>query len=422
MKLHSEKVPSKKHADKFRIRYWENGKNRILPKDQHPDFKTKFEGDTWCKQKNEKFETAKLISQHQNLNEIAFKNDSMGDLNHIVQEFLVWHKNTATNTHETAKCWLLIYIFPFFLYEKKAQYGMWPQYFEEFKEHLMSVVSEKTGKPLSYSSRNHVIKYLNLFLVFLKIKKKSIAAFDKCSYFPKSLVNARGIESLVTKNEQHHLVSMMDGDESLEFYYILLNTGLRLNELFSLQAACVDDQIDKLKPLILKPFQTMGLHIFGYIRLESQVTNPHPLDIRDESGAINRKPLKCRKKISQENHRIIPIYDKKAWDILVKYRRRAYKDFSEKRFKSNNVNDYLLFNIPLQRLTKAISRHFNNKKSAHCARHSYTTELATKFLQFNIGPEYVRHITGHGIEEWRRYTHLVLDEEGEKRKREFSYF
>src|SRR5690606_17074046 len=134
-----------------------------------------------------------------------------------------------------------------------------------------------------------IIKYLNLFLTFLRTKKKLIGAFDKCSYFEKSLVNSRGLESLITQDEQHYLTATMNGNESLEFFYVLLKTGLRLNELFSLQGACVDIDLSRLDPLILKPFEKMGMKIYGYIRLESQIKNPHPLNFRGNNGEIIRK-------------------------------------------------------------------------------------------------------------------------------------
>jgi hypothetical protein len=86
------------------------------------------------------------------------------------------------------------------------------------------------------------------------------------------------------------------------------------------------------------------------------------------------------------------------------------------------VNDYLLFNLPLQDITEDVSTFFGSKKSAHCARHTFTTELVSEFLEHNIGPEYVRHITGHGEEEWRRYTHIVLDKQAEERKCKFRDF
>lgn len=252
MRLHCEQVKLKNGVVKFRVRYWENGKNIVLK--DHPFFNSFDAAKNWCAQQNEKNEAFRVITHNNNLNEIAFKNEVVGDWNTIVGEFLDWHKINARNTHETAKSWLLNYIFPFFI-SKRAKFGLWPEYFEEFKEHLMVVVSPKNGRTLSYSSRNHIIKYLNLFLTFLRTKKKVIGAFDKCSYFAKSLVNSRGLESLITRNEQEYLTAVMNGNESLEFLYILLKTGLRLNELFSLQAVCVDMNLSHLNSLILKPFE-----------------------------------------------------------------------------------------------------------------------------------------------------------------------
>src|SRR5690606_10632255 len=105
---------------------------------------------------------------------------------------------------------------------------------------------------------------------------------------------------------------------------------------------------------ILKPFYAMGRSVYGYIRLESQMENSHRKDFRDHNDHISRKPLKCRDEISPENNRIIPITDKLTWEILVKYRHLASADYMNRTLVSNDPNDYLLFNLYLQDITKEI--------------------------------------------------------------------
>ena len=419
MRFHSEWVKSKKGGS-ARIRYWKDGKNNVLPKSEYPTFINKEDAKKWCEQQNAKMEQCRLISRHESLIDIDLKKEMIGDWTTVINEFILWHQTTAKHTHESARTWLKIYVIPFFL-EKKAKYHLWPEHYKDFRKHLLVVKSEKTGKLLSYSSRNHIIKYLNLFLAFVKEEKKLIGPFDKCKYFAKDLLNQRGVESLISNEEIESIKRHLD-DPSLEFLYVLLNSGLRLNELKSLQLTGVEINLSNLKPLILKPFYTLGKTIFGYIRLESQIENSEKRNYRNEIGCITRKPLKCRKKISPENHRIIPITDELTWGILLKYRRLALADLRNRKFISNDPNDYLLFNLPLQDITKGISKFFKKSKSAHCARHSYCTTIVSEFLECNIGPEYVRFLLGHSEREWRRYTHIVLDKQSEDRKKDIQDF
>lgn len=128
MRLHCEQVKLKNGVVKFRVRYWENGKNIVLK--DHPFFKSFEDAKSWCVQQNEKNEIFKLIAHNNNLNEIAFKNEAVGDWNLIIEEFLDWHKINAQNTHETAKSWLLNYIFaipalrdPYIVWEIKEYWG-----------------------------------------------------------------------------------------------------------------------------------------------------------------------------------------------------------------------------------------------------------------------------------------------------------
>ena len=122
-------------------------------------------------------------------------------------------------------------------------------------------------------------------------------------------------------DEEINTMKLNLDNPSIEFCYVLLNTGLRLNELFSLQAVNLEADLENLKPLILKPFYTLGKTIYGYIHLESQMQNPEKKYFRDKKGHISRKPLKCRKAITAEDNRIVPITDKLTWEILLKLRR-----------------------------------------------------------------------------------------------------
>ena len=251
MRFHCEWVKTK-IGGYAKIRYWQNKHNKVLPRSEHPNFLSKGEADVWCKQQNTKREQHKLIARHEALNDIDFKNDLIGDWTSIIDEFVQWHQTTAKYSHDSARPWLKNYVIPFYL-EKKAGFHLWPEYYDEFRETLLSARSDKTGRKLTYSSRNHIIKYLNLFLSFVKEKKKLIGSFDKCKYFPKSLLNSRGVESIISPEEIENLRMQLE-NPSLEFLYVLIHTGLRLNELFSCQAVNVESDLSRLKPLILKPF------------------------------------------------------------------------------------------------------------------------------------------------------------------------
>jgi hypothetical protein len=211
MKLHSELVKLKS-GNKIRIRYWDRGKNKILSKTEHPDFENIGEAKDWCKRQNDKAAIEKIVTRNRSLTEIAVKNDLFSDSQKLIDEFSEWQK---TKNDDSGESWLLLYVFPFFR-SRNVQFGLWPEFYDEFKDYLLHAVSDKTGRKLSYSSRNHAIKNLNRFLKFLKEKKKIITAFDKCSYFDKGLLVSRGYESVIKKNEQELLAATMEDDECLE--------------------------------------------------------------------------------------------------------------------------------------------------------------------------------------------------------------
>src|SRR5690606_32858136 len=110
--------------------------------------------------------------------------------------------------------------------------------------------------------------------------------YTKCRCFPKRKLNMRGEESLITDTEIQSIELVMADDVVLEFLYVLLNTGMRLNELFSLQAVNVEEDLSDLEPHILKPFEILKVKIYGYIRLESQIYKPKRRNIREVGGRL----------------------------------------------------------------------------------------------------------------------------------------
>ncbi len=115
------------------------------------------------------------------------------------------------------------------------------------------------------------------------------------------------------------------------------------------------------------------IEYFGYLVIDSQPARKPR--IRDNSGAVPRKPLKGRKKIDEKSARIIPIIDNELWKELASLYNEELKKFAKKLWGASS-QDYVLFE-DVHRQTyinayKALSLPYH---SPHCCRHSRATLL-----------------------------------------------
>lgn len=335
---------------------------------------------------------------------------------HNFRNLLTWYeaarKEDAPNSWGSDVYALEYYVFPYFLEVKKANnLNLWPLYFEEFRDHLLTVepLKKKTStKTLAYATKNNLIKALNAFIYMLH-RRQLIEKREKCRYFSKSKVNRKNEESVLPESAQQQIFENLKSNysEAAIFFWISLHTGMRLNELLGLSLADFFAGSFKNKPLeeTLKPY---GMVVFGYIALDSQPKNH--LRIRDPiTCKVERKPLKGKRAISHSNGRIIPIFERTAFNYLVGLWNQQQFFFHEKRC-GQNPSDYLLFpklnkNTYSSALRKTqVDLAYTKLFTPHDTRHTYSTWLAEV-----TGGNYTvcKMILGHqSIDITQRYVHL----------------
>jgi integrase len=403
----------------FRIRYWDGDKHKTVPPNEHPQFKNLKEAEAFCKQQNAKKDADRHLERHaKGLNALEFDKQFV----HFKQEvelFLDWYKDEAPNSWEACRCWLENYVVPYFLGKGLNNPNLWHREFETFRKWLeKSATSIKNEKKLSYATKNHIIKALNCYLRYLGLHNKMDVLTSKviCRGFKRNLTNRRGADDLIQPAEYKSLLKNLDS--SREFFIVLMNTGMRIHELYSLQFSNVFKGEKDLDATLRMPYKQMGQTIYGYVRLESQMKLKWAY--RSKNGTIARKPLKSKPRISPEYNRVIPITDPETWDILVENRRRAMQEWENKIHASTKADDYLLFNVDLNEIRRDMRKH--TKKTAHCCRHTFTTNTVRSFRGVNYGPELIKGITGHTSAEFERYVHLSMEDENEAKKLRIEKF
>jgi hypothetical protein len=102
------------------------------------------------------------------------------------------------------------------------------------------------------------------------------------------------------------------------------------------------------------------VHYYGYIYLQSQIDDNYKK--RDSQGRIVRKPLKQCKVISPKNSRIIPIRDKKTFNILVGLHRVQQEHLIAQKYGLDR-DDYLLFDVGWNELTRGLRAAYSAARS-----------------------------------------------------------
>ncbi|MCB0394385.1 MAG: site-specific integrase [Bdellovibrionales bacterium] len=199
--------------------------------------------------------------------------------------------------------------------------------------------------------------------------------------------------------DQLQTVTPLVGD----LFWVLLHTGLRLNEALGLHLGSLQSGQPTERNLH-QMLKRNGINCHGYIVLEDQ---PKTRDIRRKDGHVERVPLKGRKKITPKNNRVIPVEDARTFNTLVRLFRSQKELFKERRY-GPNIKDYLLFNgltqaIVTSHLRKGFEALKLRFKSAHCYRHTFSTHLCGRYNDMF----YVKTVLGHGdIKITERYVHL----------------
>lgn len=178
--------------------------------------------------------------------------------------------------------------------------------------------------------------------------------------------------------------------ESHDLFTVLARTGMRENEALGLCMAFITEGHFKGKSLTklhdqISLYKKLG-NYHGYICLESQ---PALGSIRADKkikdrfgqtwdvGTVPRKPLKLRNRIAPEHYRFIPVFDKKAWNILAE-RWNTQQDLFEKKTHGKEKRDYLLFDgLTASMFYLDVQKAFDKTKlrfrSPHKLRHTFLT-------------------------------------------------
>ena len=363
--------------------YWDpkaKANIRLKQADVPQDIETDMQADAFCRLKEAETEASKMRIARK----LAWQK-KFYDFEELLKIFEKEVQKRAPNSWQGQMYYLEHYGLDFFLNKKQSNnLNNWPLHFEEFRDWLLTVKTGKTTKTggLAYSSRNNVIGSVNIFLDIM-FRKGKCDIQPKCQKFPRHLLNRRDAEHVISDAEAKTITSLLEqGGETrselaADFFVVLLNTGLRLGEGLGISLAdffpgAPDNHYTK------GSLERHNLKCLGYIALESQLANSRRARLPD--GTVPRKPLKGRKRVDAKASRMIPVFDRKAFNALAK-RYNEQSEMMEKTTFGTNKSDYLLFggldkNLFYRLLTEAYGKSKFKHKSAHCARHSYATKLA----------------------------------------------
>jgi hypothetical protein len=166
-------------------------------------------------------------------------------------------------------------------------------------------------------------------------------------------------------------------------------------------------------------FASYKVPVFGFISLESQIDGKVRSQARFKAKKnpdflFARKPLKSCKNIDSKNRRIIPIFDKETWDIIIQNYNRGCLQYESSKF-GTNPKDYFLLDVDPSVLRREFIKHTD--KGFHSCRHTYITTLVGKFKDITL----TRLITGHRSDAFENYVHIYEQyAEQSSRKKLFS--
>ena len=432
----------------YYIRYWDGTKHKTLSRSLYTPFDSEKKADDWIGSEEAKKALYLMLEPDQKLKAqipIEKIEKSLKDLewktrffnqNEDFKDYIEEMKKPdgAPNSWQATRAYLEYYVFHFFLGEKQeGNYILWHRHFYEFVEWLRDkAISKKTGKRLSYSTKNACIKTLNSFLRFICFKKfsnREPLLLIKCPSFANHLLkeNQRTYKDIILEGELNIILTKLNQkneagevSKTVEFLTILYNSGMRFKELYTMTLDCVIDKPDKLPSFMTEVYRNVGKPIYGYlllksqslhkVREESRVTEKmrknKNLNISQEVGTLLRKALKSKKTISPKHNRLIPIWDQTTWEIIKRNQAVAAKKYLNKLHgpETKREDYYLLDDIEENHL-RSDMRDVSTK-SFHATRHSFIT-LNTGFLiSKNIVPEPVmRSITGITSKVLENYTH-----------------
>lgn len=380
------------------------GKRIRLKKSEAPYIVDKAEAEEWAKSQDAHYEALKQA----NIRRTEWKSKYY-DFKDLAARYIDWQKEQAPNSWDRAVVYLERYVLYYFLEIKKSpNANVWYLYFNEFLDWLrVEAKTVRSDRTLALSSQNHVIMTLNTFLDFLaRYNLIDPTSKVKCPVHEAHKLGSRGFKDVLYEDEIDLIYPKLKELDPLvaDFWWVLLHTGMRFNELYSLPISALFR--GHTKGALHEELVEKKLTYYGYLLLDSQCeADSRP---RNADKSLKRKPLKGRKTIGPANSRTIPILDKECWNILA----RLYKEQSgavSKQTLGASIDNYLLFaNLPYNKARLTLRDAFAklglpHYKCFHCLRHTYSTKIVGGTRSFFLA----RTILGHKSESmFDKYCHI----------------
>jgi site-specific recombinase XerD len=360
------------------------------------------EADTFCRQKESEIEASKIRilrrlkwkSRYHNFEDLMeiFKNERLKE---------------SPNNWKNDIYYMEHYVLNFFINQNTfSNMNDWYIHFEDFKSWLEAVKTVKGNSPLAYSTKNQCIKALNGFLKIMHRKNK-IDRVTKCTQFARHLENSKSAEEVISETDSQKIYQELAqiNDSAAELFFILVHTGLRINEGLGLSLdSLVQGEIENR--VFHEQLKNHNINYVGYLSLESQPISS--IHIRDKNGNVPRKALKGRRKIDPKNNRIIPLINKEVYNTLVK-RYFTQRDLYLKKQFGDDPKDYLFFDgLNKQRFGVLLKRACQSLKIRHYTPHSCRHSFATQFTGLTFGNVFLCQIVlGHrDLNTSRKYIHI----------------
>lgn len=367
-----------------------------------PGIITDDDADAFCRQKESEIEASKIRI----LRRLKWKS-RYHNFENLMDVFKNERVKESPNNWKNDIYYMEHYVLNFFINQHTySNMNDWYIHFEDFKSWLDKVKTIKGNGHLAYSTKNQCIKALNAFLKIMQRKNK-IDRVTKCAQFARHLENSKSVEEVISDSDILRIFSELKtiNESSAALFYILVNTGLRINEGLGLSLdSLVQGEIEN--KAFHAQLKNHGIDYVGYISLESQPVNL--IQLRDQSGKVPRKALKGRRKIDPKNNRIIPIVNKDVFNTLVK-RYFTQRDLYLKKKFGEDPKDYLLFDgLNKQRFGNHLGQACRNLRIRHYTPHSCRHTFATQFTGLTFGNVFLcQMVLGHrDLSTSRKYIHI----------------
>lgn len=395
-------------------------KKRIrLKKSEHPHFTTEDEAREWALSQN-----AQRQARLAYLTKRESWKKTYYDFDKLFVKYESYLEEKQPRSYATYLAYFENHALAFFLGERKASnVNNWHVLFPDFRDWLKAR-KQKGGALLAATTKNHIIVSVNNFLAMLMERGLMDAeSYRKCSLFEVGEENMKGAECVISPSEFQTIKAKLraENKDAAEAFTVLYNTGMRLNEMLGINMAFLyPDEVSDAR-LTRELVKAEKEKYYGYIHLMHQPFDKHMK--RKKDGSIKRAPLKGRKTISHKNARIIPIFDKDTWNILVDRYEEQAKLLKKQEWGTEEVN-YLLFDgLAVSTFTAAVQKAYSGTsfeiKTPHDCRHTYATMLIGE----TGSPFLARLLLGHRKEAvLERYNHIYeqLSQNAQKNQRRIA--